>query len=294
MDQTLRQLGELLLGAVPTVILLAVLYALYTCSCIRPLTAVLAERRNRTRVRWKRRAPISPPPRPAPPTTNSACAKPHKDFPEPGSSPPAGQRRSAAEAVARPAPSAQEQVKQARAAIEQDKQQAAASLGEASVRAWRARLRVPCYNRHSAPSQVEDDESQKYRPRVGIGTLIAFVLLAAVSFPPAVLGMNSARIFAQERRHNRLRPSRCLRPHRRSLKKPAQKPTQEAAQPPQKEGQPSFEQNLTKETRAAEGWPRSRRENEREARAKRCEENANLKHSPDGEEAGQADRFERA
>src|ERR1035441_5297883 len=30
MDQTLRQLGELLLGAVPTVILLATLYILYT------------------------------------------------------------------------------------------------------------------------------------------------------------------------------------------------------------------------------------------------------------------------
>jgi len=48
MDQTLRQLGELLLGAVPTVILLATLYILYTFLVHRPLTAVLAERRNRT------------------------------------------------------------------------------------------------------------------------------------------------------------------------------------------------------------------------------------------------------
>jgi len=48
MDQTLRQLGELLLGAVPTVILLGTLYILYTFLVYRPLTAVLAERRSRT------------------------------------------------------------------------------------------------------------------------------------------------------------------------------------------------------------------------------------------------------
>jgi F-type H+-transporting ATPase subunit b len=48
MDQTLRQLGELLLGAVPTVILLALLYIIYTFVVHRPLSAVLAERRSRT------------------------------------------------------------------------------------------------------------------------------------------------------------------------------------------------------------------------------------------------------
>src|SRR5882724_3941738 len=48
MDQTLRQLGELLLGAVPTAILLATLYVLYTVLVHKPLTAVLAERRSLT------------------------------------------------------------------------------------------------------------------------------------------------------------------------------------------------------------------------------------------------------
>ena len=48
MDQTLRQLGELLLGAVPTVLLLGALYILYTFLVHRPLTSVLAERRSRT------------------------------------------------------------------------------------------------------------------------------------------------------------------------------------------------------------------------------------------------------
>ncbi|MFZ0420529.1 MAG: ATP synthase F0 subunit B [Candidatus Sulfotelmatobacter sp.] len=48
MDQTLRQLGELLLGAVPTVILLALLYVLYTAIVHKPLRRVLDERRSKT------------------------------------------------------------------------------------------------------------------------------------------------------------------------------------------------------------------------------------------------------
>jgi F-type H+-transporting ATPase subunit b len=48
MDQTLRQLGELLLGAVPTVILLALLYVLYTVIVHKPLRRVLDERRSKT------------------------------------------------------------------------------------------------------------------------------------------------------------------------------------------------------------------------------------------------------
>jgi F-type H+-transporting ATPase subunit b len=48
MDETLRQLGELLLGSVPTVILLALLYALYSAIVHKPLQRVLAERRSKT------------------------------------------------------------------------------------------------------------------------------------------------------------------------------------------------------------------------------------------------------
>src|ERR1700682_3676513 len=48
MDQTLQQLGELLLGAVPTVILLALLYALYSTIVQKPLRRVLEERRSKT------------------------------------------------------------------------------------------------------------------------------------------------------------------------------------------------------------------------------------------------------
>jgi F-type H+-transporting ATPase subunit b len=48
MDQTLRQLGELLLGAVPTVILFTILYWLYAAIVHKPLGRVLEERRNKT------------------------------------------------------------------------------------------------------------------------------------------------------------------------------------------------------------------------------------------------------
>jgi F-type H+-transporting ATPase subunit b len=48
MDETLHQLGELLLGSIPTVILLALLYALYTAIVHKPLKRVLDERRSKT------------------------------------------------------------------------------------------------------------------------------------------------------------------------------------------------------------------------------------------------------
>ena len=48
MDQTLHQLGELLLRSIPTVILVAVLYVLYTSIVHQPLRCVLEERRGKT------------------------------------------------------------------------------------------------------------------------------------------------------------------------------------------------------------------------------------------------------
>lgn len=48
MDQTLKQLGELLLGSIPTVIMLTLLYAFYTAIVHRPLKRVLDERHNKT------------------------------------------------------------------------------------------------------------------------------------------------------------------------------------------------------------------------------------------------------
>ncbi len=48
MDQTIQQIGGLLLGAVPTVLLLLFLYILYHFLVYKPLQKVLAERRERT------------------------------------------------------------------------------------------------------------------------------------------------------------------------------------------------------------------------------------------------------
>lgn len=48
MDETLRQIGELLLGSIPTIIFFLLLYGFYTVLVHKPLTRVLAERYSRT------------------------------------------------------------------------------------------------------------------------------------------------------------------------------------------------------------------------------------------------------
>ena len=48
MDETLRQLGGLLLGSIPTIFFMVALYAAYTALVHRPLTRILAERRSKT------------------------------------------------------------------------------------------------------------------------------------------------------------------------------------------------------------------------------------------------------
>jgi F-type H+-transporting ATPase subunit b len=48
MEETLRQLGDLLLGAIPTVILFLILLAAYRALVHTPLARLLAERRRRT------------------------------------------------------------------------------------------------------------------------------------------------------------------------------------------------------------------------------------------------------
>jgi F-type H+-transporting ATPase subunit b len=48
MDETLRQIGELLLGSIPTVIFFLLLFGLYTALVHKPLTRVLSERNTRT------------------------------------------------------------------------------------------------------------------------------------------------------------------------------------------------------------------------------------------------------
>ena len=134
MDQTLRQLGELLLGAVPTVILLMSLYFLYTFLVHRPLTAVLAERRNRTEgAMEKARADIA--------AAEGRTAEYEQRLREARQKLFKNQeaRRQLAtqarnQAVQQARARSQEQVKQAKAGMEEDKQQAMAKLQSDTAR----------------------------------------------------------------------------------------------------------------------------------------------------------------
>jgi F-type H+-transporting ATPase subunit b len=48
MDETLRQVGELLLGSIPTIVFMVLLYGIYSMLVHKPLVRVLADRRSKT------------------------------------------------------------------------------------------------------------------------------------------------------------------------------------------------------------------------------------------------------
>jgi len=153
MDEISRQLGELLLGSVPTVILVCVLYAVYTLLVHRPLTAVLAERRSRTQgAMEKARADIaSAEARTAEYEQRLREARQKIFKKQEAHRQAANQTR--AQAVHHARARAQEQVKHARVAIEEDKNQAIAKLqsdaGRLATEIVRTVLRPM-----SSPSQV--------------------------------------------------------------------------------------------------------------------------------------------
>jgi F-type H+-transporting ATPase subunit b len=132
MDETLRQVGELLLGSVPTVIIFLLLFGLYTVLVHRPLARVLSERRARTQgAIEKARADVA--------SAEARTADYEQKLREArlalfklleARRAQAAQARAAAVAEARK--SAQAQLEQARAVIEQDKASAEKVLdGEA-------------------------------------------------------------------------------------------------------------------------------------------------------------------
>jgi F-type H+-transporting ATPase subunit b len=128
MDETLRQVGELLLGSIPTIIFMVLLYWIYNVILHKPLVKVLAERRDKTEgAVEKARADIAA----AEARTSEyeqrlrearAAVFKHQE----ALRQQALQARTAALAEARTR--AQVQVEQARAAIEQDKAAAQAGL----------------------------------------------------------------------------------------------------------------------------------------------------------------------
>jgi F-type H+-transporting ATPase subunit b len=121
MDETLRQVGELLLGSVPTIIIFLLLFGLYTVLVHRPLVRVLSERRARTQgAIEKARADVA--------SAEARTAEYEQKLREArlalfklleARRAQAAQARAAAVAEARKG--AQAQLEQARAVIEQDK-----------------------------------------------------------------------------------------------------------------------------------------------------------------------------
>jgi F-type H+-transporting ATPase subunit b len=134
MDETLRQLGGLLLGSIPTIILLLVLYGAYTLIVHRPLAQVLAERHAKTEgAIEKARADVA--------AAEARTAEYEQRLREARTAvfrsqearrQTALQARAAALTTARD--KAQEQVQQARAGIEKDKTAAQESLQADSAR----------------------------------------------------------------------------------------------------------------------------------------------------------------
>jgi F-type H+-transporting ATPase subunit b len=128
MDETLRQIGELLLGSVPTIIFFLLLYGLYTVIVHKPLARVLAERHARTQgAIEKAKADIA--------TAEARTAEYEQRLREARLSLFKAQEarrarslQARAEAVAQARKRAQVEVEQARAAIEGDKKVAMSSL----------------------------------------------------------------------------------------------------------------------------------------------------------------------
>src|SRR5215472_15154035 len=128
MDETLRQVGGLLLGSIPTIVFFLLLYGLYTLLVQRPLRRVLAERRALTQgTIEKARADVaSAEARSAEYEQKLRDARLAMFKAQETRRAKAAQAR--ADAVAEARKNAQAQIEQARAAIEQEKVVATSSL----------------------------------------------------------------------------------------------------------------------------------------------------------------------
>jgi F-type H+-transporting ATPase subunit b len=128
MDETLRQIGELLLGSIPTIIFFVLLFGFYVVIVHKPLAKVLAERHARTQgAIEKARADIA--------TTEARTADYEKRLREARlalfKAQEARRARAAqarAEGVAEARKQAQARIEQARATIDADKKIAMSSL----------------------------------------------------------------------------------------------------------------------------------------------------------------------
>jgi F-type H+-transporting ATPase subunit b len=142
MDEILRQLGGLLLGSVPTIIFVLLLWGTYTALVHKPLVKVLAERRSRTEgAIEKAQADIAQ----AEARTSDYEQRLREGRMAVFKSQEARRQlalQARASAVAEARARAQAQVDQARAAIEEDKVAAQASLQTESGKLATAIIRI--------------------------------------------------------------------------------------------------------------------------------------------------------
>jgi len=155
MDETLRQIGELLLGSVPTIIFFLVLYGLYLSLVHKPMGRILAERHARTQgAVEKAKADIA--------TAEARTAEYEQRLRDARlalfKAQEARRARAAqarAEALAEARKRAQVQIEQARMAIETDKKVAMSSLEAEAGRLAEEIIRTvlePALSRTPAPA----------------------------------------------------------------------------------------------------------------------------------------------
>ncbi len=128
MNDTIQQLGELLLGSIPTMILVMVIWAAYATLVHKPLMRILAERRSKTQgAIEKAKADVA-----AAEAKTSEYEQRLREARTAMFQRQEARRQQAlqvrAEAVAQARSTAQDQVKQAREAIAKDKQAAQSAL----------------------------------------------------------------------------------------------------------------------------------------------------------------------
>jgi len=142
MDTTLRQAGQLLLDSIPTVVLLLLLYAVYQNLVRKPLERILAERRDRTEgAVQKARADVA-----AAESRTQEYEQKLRDARMAIYKAQDARRQQAqqmrAQALEEARARAQEQIRQARTAIEQDMEQARAGLQAESERLAQEIIRI--------------------------------------------------------------------------------------------------------------------------------------------------------
>ncbi len=152
MDETLRQVGELLLGSIPTIIFMLLLWGAYAVLVHKPLSQVLSERRSKTEgAVEKARADIA--------AAEARTAEYEQHLREArveifkaqeARRQAAAQRR--AEALAEARKRAQAEIDKARAAIEQDKLAAQERLQAESSKLASEIIRVVLNPSTSAPA----------------------------------------------------------------------------------------------------------------------------------------------